>query len=72
VLAANSSDLIEISLGSDDGLKAGHTLQVYRGNQYLGQVTVRSTGPDRAVAQIVKELQRGPIRKDDNVTTKFN
>jgi hypothetical protein len=72
VLAANSSDLIEISLGSDDGLKTGHSLQVYRGNQYLGQVTVRTTGPDRAVAQIVKELQRGPIRKDDNVTTKFN
>lgn len=72
VLAVNAADLIEISLGSDDGLKKGHTLQVYRGNQYLGQVTVRSTGPDRAVAQIVKDLQRGQIRKDDNVTTKFN
>lgn len=71
VLAVNSSDLIEVSIGSDDGLKAGHVMQVYRGNQYLGQITIRSTGPDRAVGQIDKTLQRGKIQKGDNVTTKL-
>ncbi|QDU27271.1 Chromosome partition protein Smc [Anatilimnocola aggregata] len=65
------TDLIEVSLGSDDGMKPGHLVQVYRGNQYLGQATVRTTGPDRAVAQIDKKMLRGPIRKDDNVTTQF-
>lgn len=71
VLAVNSSDLIEVSIGSDDGLKPGHVMQVYRGNQYLGQITIRSTGPDRAVGQIDKTLQRGKIQKGDNVTTKL-
>ncbi len=72
VLAVNSSDLVEISIGSDDGLKSGHILQVYRGNTYLGQITIRTTGPDRAVGQIDKKLQRGQIRKGDNVTTKLS
>jgi hypothetical protein len=71
VLAVNASDLIEVSIGSDDGLKPGHVMQVYRGNQYLGQITIRSTGPDRAVGQIDKTLQRGKIQKGDNVTTKL-
>lgn len=71
VLAVNSTDLIEVSIGADDGLKSGHVLQVYRGNQYLGQITIRSTGPDRAVGQIDKKLQRGKIQKGDNVTSKL-
>ena len=72
VLAVSDKDLIEISLGSDDGLKEGHTLDVYRGNTYLGRVVIRRTAPDRAVGQIMRELQRGQIRKGDHVTTKFS
>ena len=71
VLDIGKSDLIEISIGSDDGLKPGHVLQVYRGNQYLGQITIRTTAPDRAVGQIDKSLQRGKIQKGDNVTSKL-
>jgi septal ring factor EnvC (AmiA/AmiB activator) len=72
VVAVSDKDLIEISLGSDDGIKEGHTLDVYRGNTYLGRVVIRRTAPDRAVGQIVKELQRGQIRKGDHVTTKLS
>jgi septal ring factor EnvC (AmiA/AmiB activator) len=72
VLAISDKDLIEISLGADDGLKEGHTLDVYRGNTYLGRVTIRRTSPDRAVGQIMRELQRGQIRKGDHVTTKLS
>jgi hypothetical protein len=72
VLAVNASDLIEVSIGSDDGLKPGHVMQVYRGNTYLGQITIRTTGPDRAVGQIDKRYQRGKIQKGDNVTTNLS
>ena len=72
VVAVSDKDLIEISLGADDGLKEGHTLDVYRGNTYLGRVVIRRTAPDRAVGQIIKELQRGQIRKGDHVTTKLS
>ncbi|ADB16027.1 hypothetical protein Psta_1350 [Pirellula staleyi DSM 6068] len=71
VLAVSDKDLIEISLGADDGLKEGHVMEVFRGNTYLGRVIIRRTAPDRAVAQIVKELQRGQIKKGDNVSTKL-
>lgn len=71
VIAVGSSDLIEISLGSDDGLRKGHKLDVYRNGQYLGRVEVMDTQPDRAVASVMKEYRRGIIKKDDRVSTKL-
>lgn len=71
VLAVSSKDLIEISLGRDDGLKEGHTMEVFRGAQYLGRVMIMKTEPNRAVGKIIPEYKRGPIRKDDRVTTRL-
>lgn len=64
--------LVEISLGSDDGLKRGHVLQVVSGDKYLGQIKLREVGPDKAVGDIDKRMQRGRIQKGDNVTTKLS
>jgi hypothetical protein len=72
VLEVNGKDLILISIGSDDGLKVGHSLDVYRGNQYLGRIIIKSIDPDRAVGQVKRELQRGQIKQGDHVTTKFS
>lgn len=72
VLEVSDKDLIEISIGSDDGLKVGHSMEIYRGNSYLGRIVIRRTTGDRAVGQLVKELQRGQIKKGDRVTTKFS
>jgi hypothetical protein len=72
VLEAAGKDLIEISIGSDDGLKVGHSLDVYRDNQYLGRITIKRADPDRAVGQVKRELQRGQIKRGDRVTTKFS
>jgi chromosome segregation ATPase len=72
VVDVSDKDLLEISIGADDGLKIGHSLDVYRGNQYLGRIVVKKTNPDRAVGQVMRELQRGQIRKGDRVTTKFS
>lgn len=72
VLEVSDRDLLEISIGADDGLKIGHSLDVYRGNQYLGRIVIKKTNPDRAVGQVMKELQRGQIRRGDRVTTKFS
>lgn len=72
VLAVSDRDLLEISIGADDGLKVGHSLDVYRGNTFLGRIVIRRTAPDRAVGQLIKELQRGQIKGGDRVTTKFS
>ena len=72
VLEVSDKDLIEISIGKDDGLKEGHTLEVYRGNTYIGRITIRRTAPDRSVGQIIKEMQRGQIKRGDRVSTKLS
>lgn len=72
VLEVSDKDLIEISIGADDGLKVGHAMEVYRDNTYLGRIVIRRTAPDRAVGQIMKELQRGQIKRGDRVSTKLS
>jgi hypothetical protein len=72
VLAVSEKDLIEISVGSDDGVHKGHTMEVYRGTNYLGKVVVLKTEGNKAVAKIMPEYRTAPIRKDDHVTTRLN
>lgn len=72
VLVVGDKDLIEISVGKDDGLREGHIMEVYRGDTYLGQIKIMKVAPDRAVGQINKDLKRGQVRKGDHVTTKFS
>jgi hypothetical protein len=72
VTAVGETDLVEISIGSDDGLREGHRLEVFRNNSYLGRVEVKRTHPDRAVAEILKEYRQGIIKKGDRVATKLS
>ncbi|HEX4129894.1 MAG TPA: hypothetical protein VHZ24_07615 [Pirellulales bacterium] len=72
VLATSSNGLVEISLGSDMGLARGNTLEVSRGNKYLGRVEVIQTQPDRAVARVLTQFQKGRIEKEDRVATRLN
>jgi len=72
VLVVTDKDLVEISLGKDDGLREGHIMQIYRGDTYIGQIRIMKVAPDRAVGQIDKDLKRGQVRKGDHVTTKFS
>lgn len=72
VLAVGAKDLIEISLGSDDGIKEGHEMEVFRGAVYLGRVVIVRTDGNRAVARIIPEYRKGIIRKDDRVTTRLS
>lgn len=76
VILASNADLVEISLGSDDGIVRGHTLEVFRNVQgrarYLGRVQVLQTLPDKSVAKIIPEYQQGRIERDDRVATRVN
>jgi hypothetical protein len=70
-VVAVASGLIEISLGSDDGLQVDHVLEVYRQGQYVGRAVVTSVKPDRAVARIMKDYARGIVQQGDRVTTRL-
>jgi hypothetical protein len=73
-----SSELVEISLGSDDGLKKGHEMTVYRSGlkggqrpKFLGKIRIVDTKPDKAVGEVIEGTRNGVIQKGDNVTTKL-
>ena len=47
--------MVEVDLGTDDGVRDGLTLEVFRGSKYLGKLEVVRTTPDRAVGKVVPE-----------------
>jgi hypothetical protein len=75
VLAVTEKDLVEVSLGSDDGLRKGQTLEVYGPRvaslAYVGRIEVVQTSPDRSICRIVSDRRQGRVQKGDHVTTKL-
>jgi predicted nucleic acid-binding Zn-ribbon protein len=65
------AQLIEISIGADDGLKREHTVEIFRADRYLGRAVIVKTEPDRSVAQILRRYQKGQIQEGDDVATKL-
>ena len=71
ILVVGKSGLVEISLGSDDGLRQGLELDVTRGSQYLGRIRVRTTESDKAVCEILESYRKGAIQPGDKVDSKL-
>jgi len=65
------SQLIEITIGSDDGLKPQQTIEIFRGERYLGRAEILRTEPDRAVGRVIRRFQQGQIQEGDDVATKL-
>ncbi|MFM9058374.1 MAG: hypothetical protein ACKOSQ_04515 [Planctomycetaceae bacterium] len=70
-VVAVADTAIELSLGGDDGLQAGHVVEVYRSGEYIGRAKVLRVTHDRAVAEIVKEFSRGIVQRGDRFTTRL-
>ncbi|MBI3464360.1 MAG: hypothetical protein HY000_15085 [Planctomycetes bacterium] len=65
---------VEISLGSDDGLRKGHKLQVYRikpQGKYVGQIEIADLDPERAVCRIIPQLRQANFQEGDLVATRI-
>jgi hypothetical protein len=67
----NGTQLVEISIGADDGLKIGNTLEVSRGSRYLGRIEVIETSPDKSVGRVDRRFQQGQITEGDRVATRI-
>jgi len=65
------TQLVEVSIGADDGLKTGNTLEVLRGGKYLGRVEIIETSPDKSVARVNPRFQQGTIQEGDRVATRI-
>ncbi|MCG8448075.1 MAG: hypothetical protein MI725_00660 [Pirellulales bacterium] len=65
------AQLIEITIGADDGLKKDHTVEIFRGERYLGRAVIMKTEPDRAVGRVLRRFQQGQIQENDDVATRL-
>jgi hypothetical protein len=72
ITAVSDKNLVEISIGMDDGIAVGNTLEVFRDNKYLGKVVVTKVTANRSVARIDPNFQQAPIRKGDRVASKIS
>lgn len=66
---------VEISIGSDDGLVVGHSLQVFRIKpkpEYIGQIRITTVEPDQAVGVVIGSTIHGKkIQEGDLVSPKI-
>jgi hypothetical protein len=72
ITAVGANNLAEVSLGSDDGLRVGHRIEIFRDNTYLGFAIVRKTDPDRSVVEVDEKSSRGLVKVRDRVATKLS
>lgn len=66
-----ATQLIEVTIGADDGLRAGDTVEVFRGTKYLGRAEIIRTEPDRAVGKLDRRFLQGTIQEGDRVATRL-
>lgn len=69
----SSRELVEISIGSDDGLVVGHKLTVFKGDKYVGEIRLTLVQADRAVGYVVPKSKgkNQTITVGDHVSTKL-
>lgn len=70
------ADLVEVNVGEDHGLKAGHTLEVYRLSpkpEFLGTIRLVQVTPQRSVGRLVlsNPLKKATIKVGDDVSSRL-
>lgn len=59
-------NFLEVSIGSDDGVRPGQVLDFADGPAYQGRAVIRRTDPERSVAEIIPEFRKGDIEAGDS------
>jgi hypothetical protein len=70
----SQNKLVEISIGSDAGLRKGHRLHVYRvkpQGKFVCTIEITNVDPDQAVARIIPNLKQGNPQEGDLVATRI-
>ncbi len=68
---AVQDDLVQISLGENEGLVRGHLLQIYRLDprpQYVGELRIETVEPNRAIASVVRTYRGAKVASGDTVS----
>lgn len=71
VVTRTRGDLVVISLGTDDGMREGHEVRVFRGAKEIGSGIVTIAKHNKSVAKVQLIVDDQLVREGDYVTTKF-
>jgi len=75
VVLAARPDMVEISIGSDDGIRKGHKLELVRvsggSRSYVGRIEVVQVFPDKAVCTILRDYQKSQVQRGDRVFSRL-
>lgn len=71
VVTKTDDGFIAISLGTDDGIRPEHKIDIYRGRKYVGRAVVTTTDHNKSAARLMDEFTQTVVREGDYVTTKF-
>jgi hypothetical protein len=72
LVSAVSNNLVEVTIGKDDGVRVGNELDIYRGGQYIGRIRITRSEDDKAVGEVVTSYSKGFIRQGDRVDSRLN
>ena len=71
VLRTGSDGFFVVKLGSDDGVRVNHVMDIYRNDRFIGKGTVFTTKEDLSVLKIVKDFMKDSVQEGDHVTSKL-
>jgi len=72
ITKVGETGLAQVNIGSDSGLSVGNSLIVFRGNEYVGDLTITVAEPKRAVGKFVPKSRAAKVQEGDSVITSFN
>jgi len=64
--------MVEITIGSDDGLVPGHELNLFRESprpEFLGKIKILSVDPDQSVGQVIGTTYQGKKIKEGDIVS---
>jgi myosin heavy subunit len=71
VVVRTQGDLFAIAAGTDDGLREGHVLDIYRGDKFVGRGVVKNVEHNLAVLGTLSAFMQANVQEGDDVTSKF-
>ncbi|MGP1311149.1 MAG: hypothetical protein ACTS27_13215, partial [Phycisphaerales bacterium] len=67
--ASTGKKLVQIDLGSNDGLRVNNQLYVIRGTNFIGNIVLRSVDLQESVAEVTLTRGESEVRPGDTVVT---
>ena len=67
-----TNSVLELTIGSDDGLVVGHELYIFRTiprPEYIGKVVIVTVDPDQAVAKVIGNTYQGKKIKEGDIVS---